>query len=35
MDIEATTAPRKQCYCELGWYGPECTKRKLITCNRN
>ena len=26
VDVEATTAPRKQCYCELGWFGPACTK---------
>lgn len=30
VDVEATTAPRKQCYCELGWFGPACTKRKFI-----
>lgn len=28
IDVHATTAPRKQCYCEPGWFGPACTKRK-------
>lgn len=28
IDVQATTAPRQQCYCELGWFGPGCNKRK-------
>lgn len=27
LDVEATTAPRLQCYCQLGFYGPGCSKR--------
>lgn len=30
VDIQATTAPKKQCYCELGWFGPACTKSKCF-----
>ncbi|CAG2066391.1 unnamed protein product, partial [Timema podura] len=26
-DIGGTSAPRKQCYCELGWFGQDCSKR--------
>nr|CAD7200768.1 unnamed protein product [Timema douglasi] len=26
-DIGATSAPKKQCYCELGWFGQDCSKR--------
>lgn len=29
IDVHATSAPRKQCYCEPGWFGPACTKREL------
>ncbi|KAL1448811.1 hypothetical protein WDU94_000071, partial [Cyamophila willieti] len=29
VDVKASTAPRKQCYCELGWFGPGCTKSKF------
>lgn len=30
VDVEATTAPRQQCYCQLGWFGPGCIKRNLF-----
>jgi EGF-like domain len=26
VDIGGTALPRKQCYCNLGWYGPGCNK---------
>lgn len=26
VDVQASTPPRKQCYCESGWFGPACTK---------
>ena len=29
-DIEATSAPRKQCYCETGFFGAGCSKRSPI-----
>lgn len=28
VDVDATTAPRKQCFCEIGYFGDECTKGK-------
>jgi hypothetical protein len=31
INVDATSAPRKQCFCEMGWYGPDCTKRKSGT----
>ncbi|XP_060536686.1 uncharacterized protein LOC132708394 isoform X2 [Cylas formicarius] len=30
VDIEATTSPRKQCYCQIGWFGPGCIKRSPV-----
>lgn len=30
IDIEATTAPKQQCYCQLGWFGPGCNKRSPV-----
>ncbi|XP_030757103.1 uncharacterized protein LOC115882976 isoform X2 [Sitophilus oryzae] len=30
VDIDATTAPRKQCYCQLGYFGPGCTRRSPV-----
>ncbi|KAB0804717.1 hypothetical protein PPYR_01687 [Photinus pyralis] len=30
IDIKATSAPRQQCYCELGWFGPGCNKRSAV-----
>lgn len=30
IDIEATTAPKQQCYCQLGWFGPGCIKRSPV-----
>ena len=29
-DIEATSAPRKQCYCEKGFFGAGCSKKSPI-----
>ena len=26
VDLDATTFPKKQCYCHLGWFGPRCAK---------
>ena len=31
INVDATSAPRKHCFCEMGWYGPDCTKRKSGT----
>lgn len=28
IDIGGTALPRKQCYCNLGWFGPACNKSK-------
>jgi hypothetical protein len=30
VDVEATTAPRHQCYCEMGWFGPGCKQRSAV-----
>lgn len=30
IDVKATTAPSSQCYCQMGWYGPGCNKRKYL-----
>ncbi|XP_066143136.1 uncharacterized protein [Euwallacea fornicatus] len=30
VDIEASTAPQRQCYCQLGWFGPGCNKRSPV-----
>ncbi|CAH1988601.1 unnamed protein product [Acanthoscelides obtectus] len=30
IDIGATTAPRQQCYCQLGWFGPGCNKKSPV-----
>ncbi|CAH0551188.1 unnamed protein product [Brassicogethes aeneus] len=30
IDVKATTAPRQQCYCELGYFGPGCVKRSPV-----
>lgn len=30
IDVEATTAPKQQCYCQLGWFGPGCIKRSPV-----
>ncbi|GLV40155.1 nahoda [Carabus blaptoides fortunei] len=30
VDVKATTAPRSQCYCLTGWFGPGCNKRSPI-----
>ena len=29
IDIDATTAPRKQCFCQLGYFGPGCAQGEL------
>lgn len=29
FDIEATSSPRKQCFCEAGWFGPLCIESKF------
>ncbi|KZS04520.1 Uncharacterized protein APZ42_032839 [Daphnia magna] len=26
VNLEATTYPKKQCFCEMGWFGPQCNK---------
>lgn len=28
INIDSTEAPRQQCYCQLGWFGPGCNKRE-------
>ena len=28
VDLDATSAPRRQCFCQMGWFGPDCTKRQ-------
>ncbi|XP_020710533.2 uncharacterized protein LOC105690351 isoform X4 [Athalia rosae] len=30
VDTKATTAPRKQCYCNIGWFGPGCNKKSPV-----
>ena len=30
VDVDATTAPRKQCFCKLGFYGEGCEKGALL-----
>ena len=30
IDIDATTAPRKQCFCQLGYFGPGCAQGKML-----
>nr|XP_024214773.1 uncharacterized protein LOC106679441 isoform X2 [Halyomorpha halys] len=30
VDIQSTTAPRKYCYCEFGWFDTACKKRSTI-----
>ena len=33
VDIQATGFPTKQCFCNSGWFGRDCSKRKKIqTC---
>ena len=29
IDIDGTSLPRKQCYCQLGWFGPGCNQSKF------
>ena len=29
VDVRATTSPRRQCFCAMGWFGPDCTKREF------
>ena len=26
-DVQSTSAPRRQCFCEVGWFGPKCSKQ--------
>lgn len=30
ININATTYPKNQCYCQLGWFGPGCNKSKYL-----
>lgn len=30
IDIDATTAPRKQCFCQLGYFGPGCAQESAL-----
>ncbi|XP_059615678.1 uncharacterized protein LOC132261124 isoform X2 [Phlebotomus argentipes] len=30
IDLEGTSLPRKQCYCNFGWFGPGCNKKSPI-----
>lgn len=30
IDIAATDYPKKQCYCQLGWFGPACNKESPV-----
>lgn len=30
VDLNGTSLPKKQCYCNLGWSGPGCNKSKYI-----
>lgn len=38
IDLEGTSLPRRQCYCNFGWFGPGCNKSNfkniLINLNR-
>lgn len=26
IDLHGTSLPRRQCYCNFGWFGPNCSK---------
>ena len=30
MDIQATGFPSKQCFCNPGWFGRNCSRREVI-----
>ncbi|KAK2722151.1 hypothetical protein QYM36_002636 [Artemia franciscana] len=34
IEIESTTSPGKQCYCEAGWFGPGCASKSPIKNGR-
>lgn len=31
IDLEGSALPKKQCYCQLGFFGPGCSKSKFIS----
>ena len=33
VDVKATTAPRRQCFCEVGFFGEGCAKGKKTEVN--
>ncbi|TRY75553.1 hypothetical protein TCAL_06383 [Tigriopus californicus] len=34
VDVDATTAPRKQCFCQIGYFGDECEKESPVKSNQ-
>lgn len=30
IDLKGTAMPKKQCYCNFGWFGPGCSKSKRL-----
>lgn len=32
IDIMATKFPRRQCFCNPGWFGESCSQGKIHTC---
>ncbi|XP_067135324.1 uncharacterized protein [Centruroides vittatus] len=30
INIDATTFPKKQCFCEIGWFGEKCSKESAV-----
>lgn len=30
IDLEGSALPKKQCYCQLGFFGPGCSKSKFL-----
>lgn len=35
LDIEATTAPRKRCFCQMGFYGEKCDQESRLQARSN
>lgn len=33
IDLQGTSLPRRQCYCNFGWNGPHCNKSKTFQFN--
>lgn len=30
IDLQGTSLPRRQCYCNFGWFGPNCAKSEYF-----